>query len=982
MKISRFIKNALILAFISIFAGCSNLIDSKDDSATSLDANQGKFVVSLGLKNPGTRAIRAFDYSISKIARWTLTLSDESNSESIIMTTGAQTAENSPSATYDESSGTITATKISAGTYTVTIEGDYINGSTKYKISGSAGGVAISADSSGKATILLGPKSTESGTGSILLTFTDSSSDKILSNLASSLKITLTSLSSSNTYYTTDSSDTGKSGALTFASSSLTLSESGIKSGWYKISFSAGDTYRVYLPDEPSQFVEIADDTETTATTAISVESGKVYYTDIGGKYNGLTENSRIDLNRLLTNLTEKMPEEGNIFIHKDTQLYFANTKLLNSFKDEVGKNSKKVVFYDNEGNESLIIIGDGAGSTTTTLEKTISFLSTDNEVVTFEINKLELSSNAMIYLSNVTIDASDVNANSYSSNFTMTFELAKSNDETIYTSTPFFIAGTDLSSTIKLDSSSFYAGSTDYTIVAASSTTTSSDGDKTTVYNHYVKPLAEKTITVNTYKDAQITSYLDDDAETYFDSNGDTTWDGFIPYESQTVYFELTGLGDSTYKNITSYAWYLNGKSLKSDDSTTTETKKTSFDPTKSDYVDVDGKNTVSCYFTLDGSNYVCEYKFKFTSAYSRSAAVWFDGINSSNSCYSLKQLSYSDSINATGTASTLVSDFSDADTTPLYCFDSSYNLWTGTYSNSQLTTKKYSMIVSSGLFNTTHTGSIETIEISKGTPVDIYYDKTEENIFILATNGTTGYIYEDFYAPASFSLSSDSSVTPSQIAVSNGTIYIAGSDCNIYKSTVTLDYQGEDEDNCVILGDFTKIASLNSADVLGSNYTSSGNLSVTDLQVGDGSGNDTTTLYALLREYYIYSDGYTSNFSCYSRGALVAIDTSSSTATPSVYGWTDNTTPMSYSSSISGTLYGPGETTGSSSLLYGPTHFAAVVPKKLVILDDGVVYSTVGKVKNKDSLVEFDIDEKSLSRGASVSATAVIVSGFTVSD
>lgn len=980
MKISRFIKNALILAFISVFAGCSNLIDSKDDSATSQDANQGKFVVSLGLKSPGTRAIRAFDYSISDIARWTLTLTDESNSENIIMTTGAQTTENSPSAAYDGSAGTITATKIPAGTYTVLLEGSYTKETTDYTISGSAAGVAISADSSGKATILLGPKSTESGTGSISLTFTDSSSDKILSNLASSLKITLTNLSDNTktfTYGPNSSSNT-----LTFDSSSLTLSGSGIKSGWYKISFSAGDTYRVYLPDEPSQFVEIADGTQTTATTAISAESGKVYYTNIGGKYNGFTENSRIDLNTLLANLTNKMPEEGNIFIHDDSSvLHFFDTDLLNSFKKAVGENKKKVIFYDDDGNETLII-GDNAGSTTTTLKRSVSFTSTD-EAATFEINAFDLTENTMIFLSNGTmIDALDVNT--YSSNYKLIFVLEASGNKNNFSaynssvdgSKPFLTAGADLSSDISLYDLENLKNATDYTVVTKSETT-----DGKTIYKHYVQAVGSGTITAESFaeKISVRAAYSSDTSTAYATSAA-------IPYTNGTLEFGLYEKTTSTSSDGTTtetynawsdgnaaYAWYLNGNAL---DSTTSTA---SFNPYQESNIKISETNTLSCKVTISGTTYVAEMSFTFTTT--RSAAVWFDGINSTSSSsttYALKQLA--DNTDTSTTASELVT----ATSSTLYCFDSSCNLWTGTYSetNSQLTTKKYSMIVSSGLFNTTHTGSIETIEISKGTPVDIYYDKTEENIFILATNGTTGYIYEDFYAPASFSLSSDSSVTPSQIAVSNGTIYIAGSDCNIYKSTVTLDYQGEDEDNCVILGDFTKIASLNSADVLGSNYTSSGNLSVTDLQVGDGSGNDTTTLYALLREYYIYSDGYTSNFSCYSRGALVAIDTSSSTATPSVYGWTDNTTPMSYSSSISGTLYGPGETTGSSSLLYGPTHFAAVVPKKLVILDDGVVYSTVGKVKNKDSLVEFDIDEKSLSRGASVSATAVIVSGFTVSD
>lgn len=981
MKISRFIKNALILAFISIFAGCSNLIDSKDDSSNSQDANQGKFIVSLGLKSPGTRAIRAFDYSISDIARWTLTLTDESNLENIIkLTTGAQTVENSPSATYDGSAGTITATKIPAGTYTVSLEGKYTKETTDYTISGSAGGVAISADSSGKATILLGPKSTESGTGSISLTFTDSSSGKILSNLASSLKITLTNLSDNTKTFTYEPNSS--SNTLTFDSSSLTLSGSGIKSGWYKISFSAGDTYRVYLPDEPSQFVEIADGTQTTATAAISAESGKVYYTDIGGKYNGFTENSRIDLNTLLTNLTEKMPEEGNIFIHFYSFVpYFSDTDLLNSFKEKVGENKKKVIFYDGDGNE-MLIIGDNEGSTTTTLKSSASFTSTKDESATFEINAFDLTKNTMIFLYNGTmIDASGVT--SYSSKYSLEFvpmtSVSKNNftayDSSVDGSKPFLTAGADLSSYISLYDLENGKTATDYTVVTKTETT-----DGKTIYKHYVQAVGSGTITAESFaeKISVRAAYSSGTSTAYATSAA-------IPYTNGTLKFGLYEKTTSTSSDGTStetfstwsdenatYVWYLNGNAL---DSTTSTA---SFNPYQESNINISGTNTVSCSVTISGTTYVAEMSFTFTTA--RSAAVWFDGINASSSSsatYALKQLA--DNTDTSTKASELVT----ATSSPLYCFDSSCNLWTGTYSNS-LTLKEYSMNESTGLFNTTQTGSTGTFEISKGTPVDIYYDSTKKCIFVLTVSDTTGYvyaisIYDDLFVPKSnFSLSSDSttSATPSQIAVNNGKIYIAGSDNKIYATTVNLTYADEeDESNYATLG--TLVSVDNNAL---SNYATSGQLSITDLQIGDGLGNNTSTLYALLRDYYIYSDGYTSDFSCYSRGALVAINTS--TLTVNVYGWTDNTTPMSYSSSISGTLYGPGETTTTSNKLYGPTHFAAVVPKKIVILDDGVVYSTVGKVKNKDRLVEFDIDEKSLTRGASVSATAVIASGFTVSD
>lgn len=63
------------------------------------------------------------------------------------------------------------------------------------------------------------------------------------------------------------------------------------------------------------------------------------------------------------------------------------------------------------------------------------------------------------------------------------------------------------------------------------------------------------------------------------------------------------------------------------------------------------------------------------------------------------------------------------------------------------------------------------------------------------------------------------------------------------------------------------------------------------------------------------------------------------------------------------------------TNTAFFGPEKFCAVVPKKIVIVDDGFYWKageSDGVIKNKDSIVEFDIEGSTLARGsASVSVS-----------
>lgn len=379
------------------------------------------------------------------------------------------------------------------------------------------------------------------------------------------------------------------------------------------------------------------------------------------------------------------------------------------------------------------------------------------------------------------------------------------------------------------------------------------------------------------------------------------------------------------------------------------------------------------------------------------RTAAVWLeekkeDTTVSTLNGINLKQLV---SYNSTATESDIWSISDQNSYNFLYCFGSNGNLYT-LYSG---TLTKYTMDYSTLLYD--ETGTTQVFNIT-GTITDMCYDAVNNYVYILSVDGSSGLLYaSDGYNTYQYengftiSASSTTGITPTQIAVNGGTIYVSGNDCNIYSSTVSIEKSSSGSSDVLIkTGEFsTAIAELGTDSVLsdydstahssGTDYTS---LSITDLQIGDGLGNNTDTLYALVREYTDYYMPQ-ENFKLYSRGALVPITISDSKETVgTAIGWStniiENIKPTDSTSSYSGTLYAPKSTTEKE--FFGPTHFAALVPKKLVIVDDGVVYTgtddSSGSFKNTDSLVEFDIETNAFERGNSISATVPTVSGFSI--
>lgn len=436
------------------------------------------------------------------------------------------------------------------------------------------------------------------------------------------------------------------------------------------------------------------------------------------------------------------------------------------------------------------------------------------------------------------------------------------------------------------------------------------------------------------------------------------------IPYESSSLEIKLNYPEGIEIKNC---LWYLNGESFGDSGS-----ELTGFDPTQASSLNVDGTNVISCFASVGEKLYLCEFNFTFTP--SRSAAVW--GSEKGNN-YSMKQIyDYTDSAATEG---------SIKETSKYYCFDKNYNLWTAVPGNS-LTLNKYSMKVSTDSYSTDPDLTKQLSEITSLS--DMCYDCVNSYIYLLVSGDASGgdasvSVYDvstgsepTIVASAQIDMSNLKTTTFTNIAVNGNDFYFADKLCNVYKATGTV------TSGSIVIETPTFVNNLASSDIL-KDYDSSkydgtyDSISITDLQFGDGLGYGTENVYALIKESS-WGLGFTHSDYFYSRGALVKINATDGSFIDK-FGWTSEQKELKYTNygvSYTDYYYIPDATDSSNTAFFGPEKFCAVVPKKIVVVDDGFYWKAGdtgdGKIKNKDSIVEFDIAGLTLTRGAaSISAS-----------
>lgn len=954
MKIKRFLQGLAAFAIIVLFAGCTNILDSKTSEKSKENTS-----VSINF-NANGRYISAGSFELNRITSWKVTFEPkgDSNEKDIELAWPSETSDsssnsNTPSLNYSE--GVLNAKLIPTGIYDITLEGSYSEENSTVTVSGTKKDVTVSAETAKNyITVLVGLKKDSSVSGSLELSFNTTD----ISNYAPALLGTLKNIQTGDIKYSTEKKN------LDFRPSAdgslCILTGENIAPGWYKLEFYHSDSVKIEIPGD-KMMVEIAFGIKTTdSDIKLSGTFVKKYYatndnSESAQKMNGLSVSSRKNLTALLENLTENWPDVPEVDIFMDNAPVI-DIKTFNELKKTLG-DSKNLSICLGESTSPIIAAysTSDTNAVNTVLSGSACLVATDGNK-NFEINNLDVGKNQANSI-DITLKNGaclDVTGEMSISGNLNIYAIKDSEDESIqdnfasYITTPFF------SSFYNTDVNSFslreYASKevSEYnTIISVSG---EAGGDSC---EFYIKPASMKGITAESSDKLSIEAYYSSGSDSNVYVSGSA-----IPYESSYLEIKLNYPEGIEIKNC---LWYLNGESF--DDS---GSELTGFDPTQASSLKVDGTNVISCFASVGEKLYLCEFNFTFLTP-TRSAAVWFSGEEYN---YSMKQIyGYTDS---TAKESIIKENL----TSKYYCFDKNYNLWTAIPGNA-LTLNKYSMKVSTGSYSTTPDLTKQLSEITSLS--DMYYDCVNEYIYLLVEGDSAVSVYAvstgaepAIVASAQIDSLNLKTTNLTNIAVNGNDFYFADKFCNVYKATGTV------TSDSIAIKPPTLVKELATSDIL-EGYDSSkhddyyDSISITDLQFGDGLGDGTENVYALVKETSssIGMNSPSTDY-FYSRGALVQINTTNDSIEK--FGWTSKQTTLSYTyngGSYTDYYYIPDVTDSANTAFFGPEKFCAVVPKKIVIVDDGFYWKTGdsgdGVIKNKDSIVEFDIAGPTLARGDS---------------
>ena len=320
-------------------------------------------------------------------------------------------------------------------------------------------------------------------------------------------------------------------------------------------------------------------------------------------------------------------------------------------------------------------------------------------------------------------------------------------------------------------------------------------------------------------------------------------------------------------------------------------------------------------------------------------------------------------------------------------YTFDGDGNLWSAmSASNSSASTVYFcKYVMESGLYTTTEDGNpFKTYTVSIGanqSVVDIYWDNSILYALVKDSNNNTSTFYFNSYPINGEDLktdlsslqinlpSEDSTSSLATLAVHDSKVIVASEDSSsIFVNNITTGN---------FLVEFIKIDSINSSE-----FSDTCDVCITDLQFGDGLGNYTDKIYALVKIKNKPDNGnqITSGMdTIYSTGSLVEMNVADyKIKTFGNSSKIQKVTLLSSGNDVQRNFYCP-DIDSDVENFFGPTKFVALVPKKLVILDDGVsMDKTNKKIINNDNLFEFDIAKETIKKGTKVSASMATVSGF----
>ena len=963
MKKKLFLCVALT-ALIATFFGCSNMLNT----TVSNDSTVSGMPIQISLAKKARRYVKAVeDWSIeSDVYAWKVKFTEESTGATEVGYWDnnydiTHDEEETITVVYDSDKKTFGMSKVATGTYTLEIMST--STSDNFTVYGKTTGFVIDSEETNSKTMFVDLK--RETTGSLSLSFS-LSGNLTSTDIEGKLKAVLTPLTGDGDTkeYTVSTDESAEFKATLDDSSNVTdlvLAGSSLNSGFYKLSFTDlnTDTKYKYWVSTDCQVIEIADDTETTATVSLNRSTEKNYFatndsTKVG--YNGLSASSPDEINELLTSFTTELPENSFINVYMDSSVPVIEASTIKALQTSLGNSTDyqiAITVYQSQSssNQSLIIetaISDSATTVSTYIHGDVAIKATDDvtDVTVTKIGNITSSNNI------------DINAKLVDGATITTTEITDMNDCKLYLSAETSAGEDNLSAytdspmlKISKDESSTASSLVEIKSDKYKARFDTSSTDAGTVTSVYAQLVGSGSTSITEFASsasiAAIATASDATTKNY-------TTGAVIPYNSDTVTFSLSGVTS----DITAYSWLLNSNTVGSESTM-------SLTPTKSKYVDLDGTNTVSLSVQINDTWYLTEFTFTFSSTdYSHAVYITTDSYDNPNGIY---EADYANASSGTSLDSITVTSSSHT----AFTFDNSQNLWVTSY-NDCLKLIKRSKLVSDSTFANGSCTEYELTEIAftSLSNIDITYDTVNNVIYVLAVESTSNDSDATTYTSKVYAFNTanltestttaDSTVTIdtstwstilsaanitsvvfTKIAVNDTTVYLADAAYNVFKLT---NFTTTTSPSYV--GNLATTLSITE----GTNY-----LTLTDMQIGDGLGNDTDNLYVLMRQYStdcIQPSGNT----YYSRGALCKIDSSNTVTT---YGFSTASITDTINTSYTTTFYTPAES--STKEFYGPLCFAAVNPKKLVIADDGFYYTNDGDngtLTNKDGFFEFDID------------------------
>ncbi|MBQ6056257.1 MAG: hypothetical protein IJL34_01160 [Treponema sp.] len=902
--------SVLILAAAALFAGCNNLTVEKNK-----DSKSGNVTINIG--NQSRTISPMSGVSLEKIEEWTITFEDQNGFIDDIVQTGM--------------GGSFTFT-VPAGLYTVTAESSYTpktadgNDGTKLTLIGEKTDVEIGDYT--PVNISVGLKKEETGDFKYTLT-------GYVSGFVSLVNMKTGVLSYSAKIQEEEPSDEPDLKAVYNSKTlELVVTGTGLKSGFYKMYITDTDISGAENPDAVIYYdigdflVEIADDLETTGfASSVSESQTQVVYfgtndTTATG-YNGKFPFARKNVNEILKLLiTNKKWQFVDIYM--DTDSPELDVVVINQLRKAMIAGDRS---ESEEGYEVNII--NPAGETLIALSATKEEATEDEASEEWKsylalpaATKLSLNADSEDKYpgesKKLVIDSADRTDAGIQ---TLTLE----DGVTVVTTSLYGINQKEL--TVKLDNYNTYEKTeflvfTDVeTIPEMSIVFVDEAGGEDTGYIAAQKTVSEDEdgpYTISWYARRAYSIEAGIDTATLdfnITTSAGTKTDGVttIPVAADTKIVFETSLGDP---DAYYFAWYLTGDSptLLSMDSTY------EFAPTTAKEFDfTDGEPiTIACVVSDDKGNWGSAV-FQFVLTAGQSPIILYNNQRSDAGSTFTKGLAAFDTIEEGQSINSSLLDGAITD----FCFDGNCNLYVVTGSS----IVKYAYSLFSG-YSLDEEGSLpdaksEINAISCDTTNGYIFYLSGGTVYVYDPSSLTTYtlddvsvdeeVYDRFSKTDDVNYSYSTEIT--NIAVSNHTLYIAmdviqrGGD-EPETAQIIARYTYEKSDESIALTRYGYVAA-GASEVFSD--TSSVAVTVNDMMVQDSK------LYVLVSQ-----QAGRSSSSVTHRGALLTITDNNGSLTLTSYGANDNN-------------YAKKALDKDEKTFYAPQKFLAVMPKKLVIADEG---------------------------------------------